>query len=265
MRQPFGLNDQGWALRCPGLMDNARVMESDDVLARVLELRAAGSGPKQIARALGMRPAQASALLRQAAECQTEGMAPADRPVIGCWVNAGWSAGLGLAAAPAWAEADPHAAENPETAGFAQVLVARQERASRVTVCGFLVDVHCLGVKNTIEPEVIGVGSLPAYLRRYYSAFDLPPLSIELDQARTIVHGAVAYARSLGFSPAPGFGDTAPYLGPVRGDEPAIDFGREGKPFYVSGPHDEARNIVRTLERSCGPDGFHYTVAMGQL
>ncbi|MFJ1709685.1 hypothetical protein [Kitasatospora sp. NPDC088346] len=191
------------------------MMESDDVLARVLELRAAGSGSKQIARALGMRPAQAGALLRQAAESLAGGTAPADRPVVGCWVSAGWTAGLGLAAAPAWAEADLHAAE-PETAGFAQVLVARQERASRVTVCGFLVDVHCLGVKNTIEPEVIGAGSLPAYLRGYYSAFDRPPLSIELDQARTIVHGAVAYARSLGFSPATGFADTARAFPPGR-------------------------------------------------
>lgn len=264
----------GGCLRCPGLVDNARVMESDDVLARVLELRAAGSGPKQIARALGLRPAQASALLRQVAECRTAGAAPADRPVVGCWVNAGWSAGLGLAAVPAWAEADPppasgrgypHAADDTETSGFAQVLVARQERASRLTVCGFLVDVYCLGVKNTVGPEVIGAGSLLSYLRRYYSAFDQPPLSIELDQARTIVHGAVAYARSLGFTPAPGFADTAPYLGPVRGDEPAIVFGREGKPFYASGPYDDARHIVRTLEQSCGPGGFHYTVAMGQL
>lgn len=265
MRQPFGPNGDEQVSPCPGAVDNARVMEIDAVLARVLELRAAGSGPKQIARALGLRPAQASALLRQAAECRTEGTAPTDRPVIGCWVNAGWSAGLGLDAAPAWAEADPHAAENPETAGFAQVLVARQERASRVTVCGFLVDVHCLGVKNVVEPEVIGAGALLAYLRRYYSAFDQPPLSIELDQARTIVYGAVEYARSLGFPPAPGFAATAPYLGPVRGGEPAIDFGREGKPFYVSGPHDDAREIVRTLERSCGPDGSHYTVAMGRL
>ncbi|WP_431681302.1 hypothetical protein [Kitasatospora sp. KL5] len=134
-----------------------------------------------------------------------------------------------------------------------------------MTVCGFLVDVYCLGVKNTVEPEVIGAGSLLAYLRRYYSAFDQPPLSIEFDQTRAIVHGAVEYARSLGFTPAPGFADTAPYLGPVRGDEPPIVFGREGNPFYVSGPHDDARHIVRTLEQSCGPDGFHYTVAMGQL
>ncbi|MCX4757175.1 hypothetical protein [Kitasatospora purpeofusca] len=241
------------------------MMESNDVLARVLELRAAGSGPKQIARALGLRPAQASALLRQAAECRAEGRDPADRPVVGCWVNAGWSAGLGLAAASAWAQADPHATADPATGGFAQVLVARQERASRVTVCGFLVDVYCLGVKNTVEPEVVGAGSLLAYLRRYYSAFDQPPLSIELDQARTIVQGAVAYARSLGFTPAPGFADTAPYLGSVRGDEPAIVFGREGKPFYVSGPYDDARHIVHTLEQSCGTDGFHYTVAMGQV
>jgi hypothetical protein len=44
-------------------------------------------------------------------------------------------------------------------------LLARRERASRVTVCGFLVDVYCLGVKNVTGPEVMGAGSLQAYAR----------------------------------------------------------------------------------------------------
>jgi hypothetical protein len=38
-------------------------------------------------------------------------------------------------------------------------------------------------------------------------------------------------------------------------------FGLDGKPFYVSGPEDSPgfiRRVLRTLERHCGPDGFHY-------
>ncbi|MDX3357789.1 hypothetical protein PV703_31740 [Streptomyces sp. ME01-24h] len=40
--------------------------------------------------------------------------------MVGCWVNAGWSAGLDMAEAPAWAAADPLGQESdPGTGGFA--------------------------------------------------------------------------------------------------------------------------------------------------
>src|SRR6266540_3634764 len=68
---------------------------------------------------------------------------------------------------------------------------------------------------------------------------------------------AVAYARSLGFEPAPGFEATAGQLGPWAGPS-AIGFGRHGKPFFVQGPHDNAAAILTTLERSVGRDNFHF-------
>jgi hypothetical protein len=233
----------------------------EELLARVREMRERGSGPKQIAKALGLRPAQAAALVRRVAEAAQAHTAPGERPVVGCWVNAGWSSGLDVAAAPELVVADPPDQES-DTGGFAQVLLARQERGSRVTVTGFLVDVYCLGVKNVTGPEVMGSGSLTAYVPTYYSAFDHPPLSIGVEQAQRIVHGAVAYARSLGFEPAAGFADVAEHLGTPPGDLPAIGFGRDGKPFYLSGPYDNPRTVVQTLERSCGPGNYHYVAQL---
>jgi hypothetical protein len=43
-------------------------------------------------------------------------------------------------------------------------------------------------------------------------------------------------------------------------------FGKDGKPFFMSGPYDtpaRCRRIIDTLTRRCGPEGFHYTVAVG--
>lgn len=222
-------------------------------------MRERGSGPKQIAKALGLRPAQATALVRKVAEAQQAGIGPAERAVVGCFVNAGWSAGLGMAAAPGWAAADPvRDKDDLGTGGFAQVLLARQERGSRVTVCGFLVDVYCLGVKDVTGPEVMGAGSLQAYARSYYSAFDHPPLSIGVEQAQTIVHGAITYARNLGFEPATGFEEAAEHLGALPDGLPEIRYGKDGKPFYISGPRDNPRAIVQQLERACGADNYHY-------
>lgn len=35
-------------------------------------------------------------------------------------------------------------------------------------------------------------------------------------------------------------------------------FGRDGKPFYVAGPHDNPDRVIRTLEQSVGEDNFHF-------
>jgi len=36
-----------------------------------------------------------------------------------------------------------------------------------------------------------------------------------------------------------------------------ITFGRDGVPFYVSGPYDNPRSVVRTLDRTCGEGNYH--------
>ncbi|MFF1722415.1 hypothetical protein [Streptomyces sviceus] len=92
----------------------------------------------------------------------------------------------------------------------------------------------------------------------YYSAFDHRPLPIGVEQAQTIVHAAVAYARGLGFEPADGFADAAVHLGAPPGDRPVIGFGRDGKPFYLSGPYENPRKVVQILERTCVPDNYDY-------
>jgi hypothetical protein len=149
--------------------------------------------------------------------------------------------------------------------GFAQVLVARQGRASRVTVAGVLVDVYCLGVKNVIEPHTMGEGSLQAHRRTYYQAFEEPALPIGIEQAQAIVYGAVAYARGLGFEPAPGFTEAADVLGEPAGELPKIGFGRDGLPFYFNGPRDDARAVLATLERTQGAGNYHYVLASGPM
>ncbi|CAI7974868.1 hypothetical protein FRAHR75_1580005 [Frankia sp. Hr75.2] len=43
---------------------------------------------------------------------------------------------------------------------------------------------------------------------------------------------------------------------------PGMTFGRRGKPFYQSGPYDNPRKVIETLERTVGPPpAFDYLVA----
>jgi hypothetical protein len=231
-------------------------MRDEQLLARIRELREAGRSPKGIAKALGLRPAVVAPLVRQVAAEQQVQHDPADRALLGCWVNRGWSVGLGLADVPEWAALDTDTTDDgPE--GLAQVLVARQERASRASVCGILVDLYCLGVKNAIGPLPMGRDSIDRYRATYFEVFDEPPLSIPVELAQHLVYGAVAYAGRLGFQPHPDFAAAADHLGPAPATTP-IGFGRDGRPFYVDGPNDNPHEVIRTLESSVGPGNFDY-------
>jgi hypothetical protein len=54
--------------------------------------------------------------------------------------------------------------------------------------------------------------------------------------------------------------DTVGHLGErVGGCD--IEFGRDGMPFYVQGPYDDARHILQTLDASVGAGNYQFYVA----
>src|SRR6266508_5003452 len=227
-------------------------MDSQELLAQVRALRAKGRSPKQIARALGVPPATVARLVGASAGADQAGAS--ERKLLGCWVSPGWSQGLTVKGHPEWPDVD---AADAGAQGLVSVLVTRQERYGRVGVCGWLVDVWCLGVKDVVGPRVTDERRAAEFTRSYFAAYQAPPLQAPLELACHLVFGAVAYAQRLGFEPAPGFQATAGHLGPWAGPS-AIGFGRHGKPFFVQGPHDNAAAILTTLERSVGRDNFHF-------
>ncbi|MGH9151006.1 MAG: helix-turn-helix domain-containing protein [Acidimicrobiales bacterium] len=229
-------------------------MDDQELLARVRALRAEGCTPKQVAAALGVSSAEASRLVRQVAG---EDASHAPEPeVVGCWVSPGWREGLDAPAA--WPDTDvPDGIGH----GIVTVLVARRHRRSRVSVAGYLVDVYCLGVKDALGPKVMDDAELRAYVRTYFSVYQAPPVEAPIEMARELVRGAVSYSRGLGFEPHPDFERTAGHLG-ERGPTGAVRFGRHGKPYFVAGARDDARHVLRTLDRAVGQGNFHYLVAI---
>jgi hypothetical protein len=225
---------------------------------RVRELRAAGYSPKQIAKALGLRPAVAAQLVRALAAEKAD--AEPEPAVAGCWVSPGWSAHLTVDGPEDWVDAPM---PQDDMTGLAGVVVARRHRPRRVSVCGYLVDTFCLGVKNTLGPEVMNERDLPGFLRRFFTSFEEigQPLAAPLELGRHLVWGAVDHARRLGFEPHADFQGTASHLGTWT-ETSRITFGRDGVPFYVSGPYDNPRAVVRTLEQTCGQGNYHYLVGV---
>lgn len=223
-------------------------MAAEELVAQVRMLRGQGCSPKEIARALGVRPAVVAPLVKALA-AQDESEAP-DKRLVGCWVSPGWSAGLTVDGRHDWPDV---AGTDPGASGLAGVVVAREHRHGRVSACGYLVDVYCLGVKDAMGPRVMDERRLPDFTGMFFSAFGVAPLPAPLDLAQHLVLGAVEYARTLGFEPHRDFAATAGHLGGWAGPS-AIRFGLDGKPFYVQGPYDDPNRILATLHRSTGLD-----------
>lgn len=218
--------------------------------ARVRELRVQGLPPKQIARTLGLRPSEVVAVLNKSAASRS---ATDEQALVRCWVSSGWANEVLVNGHHEWPGLDDDV-ESP--GGLVCVLVARRHRYDKVSVCGYLVDVHCLGVKNTIGPQVMDEVDLVAFRRGFFDAYQ-DHLVAPLELARHLVLGAVDYARALGFEPHPDYAATSAHLdGPLTRCD--IDFGRDGMPFYVEGPYDDAHKIMQTLEASVGPGNYHF-------
>jgi hypothetical protein len=92
-----------------------------------------------------------------------------------------------------------------------------------------------------------------------YQGFPDGYQEITLQQAQAIVYGAVNYATELGFKPHKDFQKTENHLGTWNG-QPKLTFGRQGKPYFISGPYDNSERIMQTLRQNVGEGNFDYLV-----
>jgi hypothetical protein len=231
-------------------------MPTQQMLDQVRELRDAGRTPKEIARALKMPPSTVAPLIRTIAAA--EGRTREDA-LIGCWISPGWSSSVQAPQRPDWPGSAP--SEQAGHSGLLTVLVARDRGGSRTGVCFYLVDTWCLGLKNAAGPQSMDRRKLTGFIEHIFGTWDEPPLQVPLDLGRQIVHGAIGYARELGFEPHPDFERAAGYLGPWDG-HCDLTFGHDGKPMYISGPYDDGEKIIRKLQRRLGEGNYHFTHAI---
>lgn len=84
------------------------------------------------------------------------------------------------------------------------------------------------------------------------------PIEIPPALAHEIIYGSIEYAARFGFRPHRDF-DLArrildlPDTHPRSGE---VEFGKDGKPFYMSGPYDNPDAIIRQLTRTAGEGNF---------
>ncbi|HUY93302.1 MAG TPA: hypothetical protein VMV10_31535 [Pirellulales bacterium] len=151
--------------------------------------------------------------------------------------------------------------------GIGNVLMSRDLGNGRVGFALFLLDVYCLGVKDVafdvISRERYDVEWLPNLKDRFAFERTSP------DYVRKLVEDAVEYARSIGLEPHADYRQAKAIFGDVDASlcRESFEFGRDGKPFFVNGPHDSpmrCRKIVETLRQQCGPERFDYLLHLSE-
>jgi hypothetical protein len=174
-------------------------------------------------------------------------------------------AGMGrrLAAAAEYPVLDSWITEDLWTEGLGWALLSRQLPDGSVAVAVFLVDRYCLGVKDAMA-QIAGrytyENEVARKMRSQFTSRDVSPATV-----RKLVEGAVAYAADLGFRPHADYHKAKPIFGTIDPAESteAFEFGKDGKPLFIAGPHDtpqRCRQILAVLTHSRGPGGFDYAI-----
>lgn len=224
----------------------------------LLEWRDRKLSPKEIARQMGLRPAIVSEFLRGHSELLEQARQEKGElsPLVGCFMTKGAIAELLEPKRNIFGKKK----SSGEASGMAQIILARTEK-NRYLVSSFLVDYFCLGVKDALFKKC-DRAKYEMLLSGTARSFGETLEEVSLEQAQAIVFGAVDYAASLGFKPHADFEEAKLSLGPRLENLQKIEFGRSGKPFYISGPYDNSLKIVQTLRDSVGEGNFDYMAGM---
>ena len=150
--------------------------------------------------------------------------------------------------------------ESMDSLGMRSVLLIRRGPQGLYGAAFFLLDMFCLGVKDCgyYVSDREQVESLKESMDDRMGLVSLEPST-----ARGIVEAAVNYAASFGL---PAHGDYR--IGKILwGDIPVgkvpadIEFGKDGKPLYIAGPHDDLHRqkfILNALAVTTGEDKFDF-------
>jgi hypothetical protein len=147
--------------------------------------------------------------------------------------------------------------------GIGWVVISRQLSNGQLAFAAFLLDVFCLGVKN-VHCDVVGPAAYESKVVSHLSKVS-PLVELMPADAKKLVEDAVSYANDLGILPHADYRRAHAIFGDIDAADSIAQytFGKEGKPFFVSGPNDgpdKCHRIVGILSARCGPGNFDYIV-----
>ena len=142
------------------------------------------------------------------------------------------------------------------------VYVSKVMPSGKICFCMYLIDKGCLGLKSTILYINAEPGDFEEFVDQGYQREGRDYVEITPSQAHNIIFGGIDYAEECGFAPMDkDWRITERFLNEdlITDEIDDIEFGKDGKPFYLSGPYDNVSKVLSTLRKNFGEDGFFYT------
>ena len=146
--------------------------------------------------------------------------------------------------------------------GMGTVVISRTAPNGDIVMGVFLLDTFCLGVKSAFARVLLPheYDEMIAQMRQGEMLQVVEP-----SYARKLVEESIVYAATLGFKPDPDYHTAKEIFGDIDASEctDQFTFGKDGKPFYMSGPLDsplKRRQIVTTLENNVGVGNFNFMI-----
>ena len=168
-------------------------------------------------------------------------------PIKNCWVNANW-----------------------QESGLANLILAREHSNGNITSCLYLVDLKCLGVKDTMFRHNISLLEFDSFFEKMDENLNLEEISYLL--AHNIIYAGLAFAEDYGLQPHKDFSSTTKYfLEEDTDDIPLIKIpcgGEDGKPLYIGSEFESVmrRNqVLSQLEKTAGKGNYHYILPVGEF
>lgn len=156
--------------------------------------------------------------------------------------------------------------------GLATILISRRQPDGRLTFGSYLVDLLCLGLKDTFCNADMPVERYERELRNRYCS-GTAPVECSVSLAHHIIYGAIEFAAQFGFKPDKDFDLSQYVLEDIDDLEPCeeeVEFGRGGKPVYIQGPRDDPEQVMAQIAGSTkekdsgtGERDFEFTVHEG--
>lgn len=146
-----------------------------------------------------------------------------------------------------------------DTDGEGYVVVSRNHTGGKVSLACFLVDVLCLGVKDSYFRLRLDTFDFEELLGRLEEATEMRECSY--NEAHNIIYGAIAFAEEAEIKPHKSF-EVTKYM--LEEDDEAVplieyDFGKDGKHFLIASDKSEASKYLPKLRKLYGND-FRYLV-----
>ena len=148
--------------------------------------------------------------------------------------------------------------------GMAVIVVSRIHSNKNITYAMFVVDLNCLGVKDSFWKFNQHPLDFKTFIEKKIrkSGDEVPIIETNYPLVHNIIFGAVEFAENFGFYPHKDF-ELSKYI--LDEDDEKIDlldieFGYKSKPFFISNPDNsaEAQRVMAHLDKRLGREHYYF-------